>query len=93
MMVVGQKNGGSKMADLMPIPSINNLIQPKRKREEGNTGHIILTGERENRKLKDTAVIIFLDEGSANMFLKEPDSREVGFTGSIFSSTTAQLCP
>ena len=81
------------MTDLLPIPSINNLIQPNRKREEGNTGHIVLTGRRENRKLKNTAVIISLDEGSANMFLKEPDSKEVGFIGSIVSSTTAQICP
>ena len=68
-MVGRQNNGGSKMADLMPITSINNLIEPNRKREEGNIGHIILTGGRKNRKLKDTAVIISLGEGSANMFL------------------------
>ena len=79
------------MAELMPIPSINNLIQPNGKREEGNTGHIILTGERENRKLKDTAVLIFLYEGSTNMFHKEPDSKELGFAGSMVSFAIAQI--
>ena len=59
------------MADGMPILCINSWIQPSRKGKKGNTGHIILTGGRENRKLKDTAVIIFLYEESVNMFLKE----------------------